>query len=171
MPALFWLVVIALESTRIFTSDATGNWIGRIIMWLHPVNIQQIIFANYFLRKLGHFTGYALLSAFFFHGWMETVNYQTYELLRRAGKYLQLPRRWHMRAAVLAVLCTILVASMDEFHQSLLPGRTGTYRDVILDTMGAAFAQIALLIYWSRNRTREAYTISRQRNEVVARNS
>jgi hypothetical protein len=164
-------MVITLESTRIFSSDATGNWIGRVITWLHPVGVQQIILANFFLRKLGHFTGYALLSAFFFHGWMETVNYRTGEFLRRSGKQVQIPQRWHMRAAVLAVLCTLIIASIDEFHQSLLPGRTGTYRDVILDMMGGAFAQIALLIYWSRSQTREVSRISQQANEVVAENS
>jgi VanZ family protein len=55
-----------------------------------------------------------------------------------------------LRAAVLAVLCTIVVASLDEFHQTYLPGRTGVFRDVVLDTMGGVFAQTLLLLYWSK---------------------
>ena len=49
---------------------------------------------------------------------------------------------------MLGVLVTLVVASLDEFHQTFLPGRTGTYRDVILDTFGGIFAQILVLLLW-----------------------
>jgi VanZ family protein len=37
------------------------------------------------------------------------------------------------------------VATLDEWHQSFLPSRTGTFRDVVLDSSAAFVAQIALL--------------------------
>jgi VanZ family protein len=68
--------------------------------------------------------------------------------LAAMGKAVNVARRWHMRAAALAVLVTLAVACADEFHQSFIPGRTATFRDVILDTMGGLFAQIVILLFW-----------------------
>jgi len=36
------------------------------------------------------------------------------------------------------------VATLDEYHQSFLPSRTGAFRDVILDTSAGLVAQIVL---------------------------
>lgn len=47
------------------------------------------------------------------------------------------------RAAVVAVICTLL-AALDEFHQKLVPGRSGELRDVLVDTAGIL---IALLLF------------------------
>ena len=41
---------------------------------------------------------------------------------------------WRPEWAALAVLCTFLVAAADELHQMSIPSRTGTWRDVALDT-------------------------------------
>jgi VanZ family protein len=46
------------------------------------------------------------------------------------------------------VLGTCLVASLDEWHQSYLPTRTGTVRDVILDTCAGIATQLALFLYY-----------------------
>jgi VanZ family protein len=45
------------------------------------------------------------------------------------------------------VLGTALVASLDEWHQSFIPSRTGTVRDVILDTCAGIGAQILVLLW------------------------
>jgi hypothetical protein len=42
------------------------------------------------------------------------------------------------------------VASLDEWHQSFLPSRTGTIHDVVLDTTAGLAAQI-LLFLWLRD--------------------
>jgi len=44
---------------------------------------------------------------------------------------------------------TALVASLDEWHQTFLPSRTGTIRDVVLDSAAALGAQV-LLFLWLR---------------------
>jgi VanZ family protein len=46
--------------------------------------------------------------------------------------------------ATLAFLCTSLVAILDEWNQSFLLSRTGTFRDVILDGSAGFVAQITL---------------------------
>ena len=131
-------------------------WIYRALSYFFPaITWAQAYYINTVLRKTGHFLGYATLSWFAFRGWMETLAYQRERRLKKFGLKAELHRRWHLRAAVLAVLVTLAAASLDEFHQSMLPGRTGTVRDVFLDTMGGVFAQIVLLLYWTRKTNRD----------------
>jgi VanZ family protein len=40
---------------------------------------------------------------------------------------------------------TALVASLDEWHQTFLPSRTGAFRDVVLDTIGALCMQAVVI--------------------------
>jgi len=46
--------------------------------------------------------------------------------------------------AIVAFLNTSLVATLDEWHQTYLPSRTGTFRDVILDSSAGLVAQMAV---------------------------
>ena len=48
---------------------------------------------------------------------------------------------------VLALLGTSLVASLDEWHQSYLPNRTGSVWDALLDCTGSIALQLAVYIY------------------------
>lgn len=137
--------MIAAESTGAFSGSNTFLWLYRLTLSLHlHVSPGRVFFANTALRKLGHFAGYAVLSWTAFRGWTETLAFQAYTRTRHVV------RRWHLRASVLAILCTVAVASLDEFHQSFLSGRTGAVRDVVLDTMGGIFVQALLLLYWTR---------------------
>lgn len=44
------------------------------------------------------------------------------------------------------LLGTALVATLDEWHQSFLPSRTSTIRDVLLDSAAGIAAQLAIFI-------------------------
>jgi VanZ family protein len=90
---------------------------------------------HFFIRKGGHVFGYGLLSVLLFRAWRET--FPSIENLK-----------WTLRWASMAVAGTAIVASLDEWHQSYLPSRTGTLRDVILDTCAGIAAQLALLLYY-----------------------
>ena len=70
------------------------------------------------LRKLGHVTGYALLTAL----WAWTLQ----GVVRRP-----LP---------IAVGIALAYACTDEYHQTLVRGREGTPRDVAIDAIGMAIA-------------------------------
>ena len=50
-----------------------------------------------------------------------------------------------MEWSLIAILLTVVTASMDEIHQTFLPFRTGRWQDVVLDTSGAFALQ--LIIY------------------------
>jgi VanZ family protein len=54
---------------------------------------------------------------------------------------------WSARAAAIALASTALVASLDEWHQLSIPGRTGTIHDVALDSMAAACVQLLVIAF------------------------
>jgi VanZ family protein len=79
------------------------------------------------MRKLGHLTAYAVLGLCW---------------------YLPLSRRlggWCRRPALVVMALCVAYAALDEWHQSFVPGRTASPGDVLIDGVGAALAQMALL--------------------------
>jgi VanZ family protein len=60
---------------------------------------------------------------------------------------MTLPHSRFLDDAVLAVLGTSMVASLDELHQSHLPNRTGSPWDVLLDCSGVLVLQLVVYTY------------------------
>jgi VanZ family protein len=132
---ILWLIVIAIESTTYLSSQNTSRFLYPFLHFLF--GIKETTFQPYhvLMRKSGHVFGYGLLSILLFRAWRETLPSS------RGAK-------WTLRWANIAVLGTCLVASLDEWHQSYLPTRTGAMHDVILDTCAGIAAQLALFLYW-----------------------
>jgi VanZ family protein len=132
--AILWLTVIAIESTNIGSANNTGRILYPVLHFLFGIDQVQFEPWHHVIRKLGHIFGYGLLSILLFRAWRET---------------LPLPsnHKWTFRWANLAVLGTALVASLDEWHQSFLPSRTGRWQDVVLDTCAGIAAQLLLALY------------------------
>lgn len=130
---ILWLLVIAIESTTYLSSEHTGRFLYPVLHFLFGIDEASFEPYHHFLRKCGHVFGYGLLSILLFRAWRET-------LPSPSGK------RWTFRWANIAVLGTCLVASLDEWHQSYLPTRTGSVRDVILDTCAGIAAQLAIFL-------------------------
>ena len=134
-PVLFWIGLIALESTDTFSSAHTGSFLFYIASALFgSVNLHWLELINAALRKAGHVVGYATLSLLLFRALRLSFG--------SAAESLRDARRWALYATVL----TMAVAALDEFHQSFLPSRTGAVHDVVLDTLAAACMQAAVLI-------------------------
>ena len=130
---ILWLIVIAIESTSYLSSQNTGHFLYPLMHFLFGVSEAGFEPYHAFIRKSGHVFGYGLLSILLFRAWRETLP-------------LVSGVRWSFRWANIAVLGTCLVASLDEWHQSFLPTRTGTVRDVILDTCAGIAAQLAIFL-------------------------
>ena len=79
-------------------------------------------FVEFLIRKATHFFGYGLIAVIFYLF------------------YIKLSWR---SPTVLAFFTVVIVASLDEFRQSMIPGRSGVVDDVILDACGA----LTLLIF------------------------
>jgi VanZ family protein len=139
-PALVWAVVISGFSTGAFTAENTSRVIIPILHWLFPgAAAQTLSQIHHIIRKCAHFTEYFILSLLILRG-------------IRAGR----PGarfRWAL-AAIALVAC---YASLDEFHQSFVPGRTAAVGDVLIDTSGGIAAQgvAALVMLWSHERRRQ----------------
>ncbi len=82
---------------------------------------------DHIVRKTAHFMEYAILaSAIELHYW----------ITKRKG----------IRFILLSILFSFLYAATDEFHQLFVPGRSGEFKDVMIDTVGAATG--AFLFYF-----------------------
>jgi VanZ family protein len=144
------MIVIAIES--MFLSAArTGSFVDPILHRIFPgLSFHQIDHIHEIGRKAGHFIGYGLMSYFFFRAFRGTyhVYHGTENVLRTriapAGRIL-FEYVWKRRWAALAITATALVATADEVHQMGDPTRTGSWRDVLLDTVGALVFQLVIL--------------------------
>ena len=130
---LLWLGVIAIESTNYASAANTSRILYPVLHFLFGIDPIRFLTWHFFLRKGGHVFGYGMLS------W----------LLFRALRVTALSSRdpnWSMVWSLVAIAGTAFVASVDEWHQSFLPSRTGTVHDVLLDTTAALVIQILVFL-------------------------
>jgi VanZ family protein len=136
LPAALSVLMIVLESTATMSADNTSHWLYPL--WIHlfgPISTDRWLEVHHLIRKTGHFMGYGVVSLAFFYSWRQT-------LAQMAMRHWSLWRR----ASMLAVLSTLLIASLDELHQSFLPSRTSSVWDVGIDICGAIVFQSFLLL-------------------------
>lgn len=84
---------------------------------------------NYPVRKIAHYSIYFVLGIFVYN-----VIY-----------YMKLKY-----ASIIALIICFLYASFDEMHQLFVSGRTGQFRDILIDTLGALTAIIILSFYYKK---------------------
>jgi VanZ family protein len=131
-PAVVWIGLIGFESTDYFSSANTSSFLYPFLVRVFgQIDPEAFFLWHYYLRKTGHVVGYGILALLLLRGWRAT-------LARTRG--------WNRRPAIFAWLATALVAAMDEWHQSFLPSRHGSVRDVALDSVAAlGFLLVAYL--------------------------
>jgi len=132
LAAGFWLVLIAIESTAYLSADNTSRFLYPILHFLLGLDWKRFLVWHHYIRKTGHFVGYFTLSVLLFRAWKIT---------------LRLPVLWALRWSGIAFFMSTVVASLDEWHQTYLPSRTGAIRDVVLDSSAALTAQIVIFFY------------------------
>jgi VanZ family protein len=132
--AILWLLLIAIESTALLSANNTSRILYPVLHYLFGVDWEHFEIWHFFIRKAGHVIGYATLSILLFRAWRASVPHDAV--------------RWRMRWAIIAVVGTALVASLDEWHQTFLPSRTGRWQDAVLDTCAGIAAQL-LLFAWA----------------------
>jgi len=138
--AILWLIVIAIESTAYLSAHNTSRILYPILHFLFGMDWIRFEHWNFYIRKTGHVIGYGTLSILLFRAWRATLPVMS-------------SVQWTPRWATIAILGTALVASLDEWHQSFIPSRTGAVRDVVLDTCAGTAAQLLILVwlrFWGR---------------------
>ena len=124
MPVFAWMLLIFAGSSDALSAEHTSRFIVPFLRWLDPqISIATIATVHFTLRKLGHFSEYAILASLLLRGLRGTF---------REG-----------RSGFLALAAFFIAAGFaasDEFHQSFVPTRTASARDVLIDCLGALFA-------------------------------
>jgi VanZ family protein len=133
-PVAAWAALIFFASTSWFSGPHTEQVIRPFLVWLFPgASAHRIDEIHAAIRKLAHFTEYAIF------GW----------LIARA---LRDARGWQLHHALMAVVLAGTYAVSDELHQVFVPGRTAAVGDVLIDTLGAATAQVLIAFRSFRRR-------------------
>ena len=121
LPVLLWATVIFLFSTEHFAAPQTSQILGPLLHWLFPaITPEQVSSVQFVIRKLAHWFEYLVLAV----------------LLYRA-LYVESGGRSSVRPAAMTMAFALVWAMMDEFHQSVVPSRTASIVDVMIDGFGA----------------------------------
>jgi len=88
--------------------------------WSDMVMNELALYFEHPLRKLAHFTEYTCMGVLVYTMWRPW-------------------KRCDKRLYGIAVLWVFISAAFDEIHQYFVPGRYGSFADVLLDTCGGAF--------------------------------
>jgi VanZ family protein len=146
--AVLWLILIAIESTAALSSENTSRILYPLFHYLFNMDWDRFDYWHFYIRKTGHVVGYGMLSFLLFRAWRATFPADNI--------------KWGTRWAGLAVLGTAIVASLDEWHQSFIPTRTGRWQDVVLDTCAGIAAQILIFIFCKMSEKKKRQTAGGQ---------
>ena len=140
VPMLLLLSIIFGFSAQ--DGDTSGSLSFQVSLWLvnHILPLiseecfeQDILekahALHYFVRKAAHMTEYFLLTL--------SVHLPLKVYL---AKRIPFPKRM-----LFGFFITVLFAALDEFHQSFVPGRSGNFTDVCIDSIGILAATLLLL--------------------------
>jgi VanZ family protein len=140
LPVVVWMAVIFGLSTNAGSSANTSRIIEPLLRWLFPTissgTMEQV---HTFVRKAAHLGEYAVLGLLLWRALRQT---------RRHGIGSS---RWKAAAAV--VLMSVAYAATDEFHQSFVPTRGASVRDVVIDTCGTLIGLALGCVWTNRRRT------------------
>ena len=134
-PLVLWVAVIFSLSSDQFSDVKTAAWLTA---WAGALGIPltAVEALNLMVRKSAHFVEYAILS-----------------LLAVRALRLTWTRQGRWELLALAVALSAVCAAFDELRQLVLTStRTGTPRDVALDTFGAVVGAAAGALYVYRRR-------------------
>lgn len=135
---IVWLCVVWGHS--LMSGDASSAESSRFVFLVRPLfelfGCYDETIMTFAIRKCAHFTEYAIL----------------------AGLGLRMARAWcaTSRSAWL-VACAIWVAVpvLDEMIQTIVPGRSGNPRDVLIDMAGGAMGMLVVTVWDRRARRRK----------------
>jgi VanZ family protein len=127
--AILWMGLIFFFSTDFGSFPNTFRYLEPILRALFPhITTHTLLLVHQMIRKLAHAAEYAILSYF----WFIALNRGL--------------RIWSPRSAFWALALSVSYALLDEYHQTFVPSRTASLRDVGIDSLGAVLMQVYLLI-------------------------
>src|SRR5262249_6861290 len=127
-PPIVWATLIFIGSSDLLSSSHTSSFIIRPLHLLFPRASEATLASIHFaLRKLGHFTEYAILA------WLaaRALPSSSVRLFRE---------RWFW----ISLACVAAYALFDEFRQSFVPSRTPSIYDSLIDISGGLTALLVI---------------------------
>ena len=129
IPAIMWMIFIFIMShTNGNDSSNQSNFIDQIILRFINIDLNTLTFV---IRKIAHMCEYAILFLLIYYGLHKTFKYQYYLLI--------------------SLILTFLYACSDEFHQTFIPGRSGQFKDVLIDTIGMII-MFSIIYLWQKEK-------------------
>ncbi|HET7511182.1 MAG TPA: VanZ family protein [Chthoniobacterales bacterium] len=120
-PVILWVAIMLVSSTQLMSAEQTSRFLTPFLRWLKPdMSWNTIAHIHLLVRKAAHLIEYAILAGLVFRA-----------LRGVAGGF------W--RRAAMAFVPALIFAAADEYHQSFVPSRTSSARDVFIDCAGALF--------------------------------
>jgi len=138
--AAAWAVSIFATSCTFIERSIFINFVKKFI----PTGVPQHLWVSFwgafgiFVVKAYHVAEFALLCYLLF----SVLNVH---LLKKPGK-----------ATLMAAAVAAIYAASDEWHQTFVPGRGGTWVDVVIDCCGIGFA--CAVIQWQLKRRKQIQT-------------
>ena len=135
VPVIAWMCLIFAGSTDLMSAAHTSRFLLPFLLWLNPnISLASFNAIQLAIRKAAHVTEYAILAALLWRG---------------VCHHLAPVRASFWKPATLVLVIAMINAAADEFHQSFVPSRTASPRDVMIDIIGAL---LGLTICWAFTR-------------------
>jgi VanZ family protein len=118
---ILWMILIFSFSTEPFSSEKSTPFLAALLADLLPHSLaRHMDIIVYLIRKLSHWIEYLILGI----------------LLMRALKP-HISSQPPLRRMIWCIFLATLYAATDEYHQTLVPGRSANPLDVLIDSFGA----------------------------------
>lgn len=131
IPALIWMIFIFMMSqTNGNDSSSQSNFIAEIVLKIINIDIETL---TYVIRKTAHMSEYAILFLLIYYGLHKTITNKS--------------------ILATSLFITFIYACSDEFHQLFIPGRSGQFKDVLIDTSGALIMLLIIYIWQKKKST------------------
>jgi VanZ family protein len=147
LPVVLWAAVIVMASGDSKSVQRSSRIIEPLMRWLFPQASDETIHTVVFIaRKWAHLAEYAILAL---------ILWRALRGARKPTPTLPPPTNgWSRQLAILAWGGATAFAITDELHQVFVPGRQGSFWDVLIDSIGAAGG---LFAFWLLGRWRKQW--------------
>ena len=134
---ILYFVIFSFSEQDGETSGAVSHEVSKWVVeeweqithpsWTEEIKKSLIEYWEHPIRKLAHFSEYTLMGILVFLIWKAWIK-----------------KPWVRNLLVIG--CVFVSASLDEWHQTFVGGRCGSFLDVLLDTSGGCFGLLLCLL-------------------------
>jgi VanZ family protein len=108
-------------------------WCGVIFYFSSIPSLHLSIKWQFIIRKIAHIIEFGILLILLFRSLKKTTKFQVFTNL------------------FISIGITLAGSILDEFHQTFVQGRVGTFRDVFIDMIGVAICVLIILFIERKN--------------------